>query len=244
MTLPQTISSTKVLPENIEKVLIQGDLQPLNPEQRLAYYKAVCDSVGLNTLTKPFEYINLNGKLVLYATKAAAEQLRQIHNVSIEITSREKIDEVYVVTAKASMPDGRKDESTGAVLIGGLRPSDVPNAFMKAETKAKRRATLSICGLGLLDESEVVDAVNAETATQVKTEPVDNGSAITRNTLGELSQSITRSEWGRDKAGIYAMKRWGVENATLLTEFQAREFMTVLTFKKFDQAYAELENKK
>ena len=26
---------------------------------------------------------------------------------------------------------------------------------MKAETKAKRRATLSICGLGLLDESEV-----------------------------------------------------------------------------------------
>ena len=27
--------------------------------------------------------------------------------------------------------------------------------MMKAETKAKRRATLSICGLGLLDETEV-----------------------------------------------------------------------------------------
>ena len=29
------------------------------------------------------------------------------------------------------------------------------NALMKASTKAKRRATLSICGLGVLDESEI-----------------------------------------------------------------------------------------
>ena len=31
------------------------------------------------------------------------------------------------------------------------------NAILKAVTKAKRRATLSICGLGWLDESEVAD---------------------------------------------------------------------------------------
>src|SRR6202008_2665643 len=29
------------------------------------------------------------------------------------------------------------------------------NALMKASTKAKRRATLSICGLGMLDETEL-----------------------------------------------------------------------------------------
>jgi hypothetical protein len=36
---------------DIEKAVIGGDLAPLKPEQRLAYYKAVCDSVGLNPLT-------------------------------------------------------------------------------------------------------------------------------------------------------------------------------------------------
>lgn len=35
------------------------------------------------------------------------------------------------------------------------------NALMKAETKAKRRVTLSIAGLGLLDESELEDAAPA-----------------------------------------------------------------------------------
>ena len=34
---------------------------------------------------------------------------------------------------------------------------DLANAIMKTETKAKRRATLSICGMGLLDELEVED---------------------------------------------------------------------------------------
>lgn len=37
------------------------------------------------------------------------------------------------------------------------------NALMKAETKAKRRVTLSICGLGLLDESEIDTMKGAET---------------------------------------------------------------------------------
>src|SRR5439155_4115860 len=38
---------------------------------------------------------------------------------------------------------------------------------MKAETKAKRRLTLSLCGLGMLDESEVEVPPTAVTATEV-----------------------------------------------------------------------------
>ena len=37
---------------------------------------------------------------------------------------------------------------------------------MKAETKAKRRATLSICGLGMLDETEI------ETIPDARRQPV------------------------------------------------------------------------
>ena len=72
----------------IEQVIIQGDLSELTPAQRVSYYREVCSSLGLNPLTKPFDYIRLNGKLTLYAKKDAAEQLRDIHGVSI--TSLEK----------------------------------------------------------------------------------------------------------------------------------------------------------
>lgn len=141
---------------NIERVLIQGDLSQLSESDRVAYYTQVCESLGLNPLTQPFSYIRLNGKLKLYALREATEQLRRIHSVSVRITSRELVAEsVYVVTAQASMPDGRCDESIGAVFIGGLQGDILANCFMKAESKAKRRVTLSICGLALLDESEV-----------------------------------------------------------------------------------------
>ncbi len=156
---------TEKISSEIEKVLIGGDLSSLSQQQRLDYYGAVCKSVGLNPLTKPFEYIKLNGKLTLYALRAATDQLRSIHKVSINVTSREAIGDVYVVTARAKNGEGREDESTGAVCIAGLKGDSLANAYMKAETKAKRRVTLSICGLGLLDETEV------ETIPQAAKEP-------------------------------------------------------------------------
>ena len=54
-----------------------------------------------------------------------------------------------------SLPSGRTDESVGAVSLEGLKGDHRANALMKCETKAKRRVTLSICGLTFLDESEI-----------------------------------------------------------------------------------------
>jgi hypothetical protein len=139
----------------MESVLLGGDLSKLNPAQRVSYYQRVCESVGLNPLTKPFGYITLNGKLVLYALKDAAEQLRATRKVSITQLEKQFQDDLYIVTAHAQTPDGRTDASTGAVTIGGLKGDAKANALMKAETKAKRRVTLSICGMGFLDESEI-----------------------------------------------------------------------------------------
>lgn len=142
--------------QSIERVLIQGDLSQLSESERVAYYTRLCESLGLNCLTQPFAYIKLNGKLKLYALREATEQLRRIHNVSVRITSRELVaDSIYVVTAQASLPDGRCDESIGAVPVSNLQGEALANGFMKCETKAKRRVTLSICGLAFLDETEV-----------------------------------------------------------------------------------------
>ncbi|MBT9281991.1 MAG: hypothetical protein KM312_04955 [Hydrogenibacillus schlegelii] len=164
MSNAANVAPTENRPENrpdpvelLEKVVVTGDLSKLTPKERLSYYKAVCESVGLNPLTRPFDYIVLNGRLTLYARKDATDQLRRIHGISITITSRELLRDagLYVVTARARTKDGREDESIGAVSIVGLKGDALANALMKAETKAKRRVTLSIAGLGMLDESEI-----------------------------------------------------------------------------------------
>lgn len=171
----------------IESALILGDLSKLNTDQRLSYYKSVCESVGLNPLTKPFDYINLNGKLVLYAKRDATDQLRKIHGVSIKITAREKIEDIYIVTALATDKTGRFDESTGAVNVSGLKGDNLANAFLKAETKAKRRVTLSLCGLGLLDETEVHSIPDAKPFVE-PSQAQQNVSGI-KEVMQELNQS-------------------------------------------------------
>jgi hypothetical protein len=141
----------------IESVVTKGDLAKLSPQERTQYYVEVCRSVGLNPFTRPFEYIILNGKLVLYARRDAADQLRKINGVSIEVVSRKIEDELVVVHVRASDKTGRTDEDFGAVSIARLTGEARANAILKAITKAKRRVTLSISGLGFIDETEVDD---------------------------------------------------------------------------------------
>ena len=148
--------------EAVEQVIIGGDLAELNQGERLKYVTALCDSMGLNPLTKPFEFLKLQGRTVLYARKDCADQLRKIHGVSIRVVDKEDADGLYIVTVQAKDKHGRADEDMGAVTIAGLRGEAKANAIAKAMTKAKRRVTLSICGLGLLDETEVADIPGAQ----------------------------------------------------------------------------------
>ena len=160
-----------------EKVLLKGDLSELAPRERVFYYLETCRSLGLNPYTKPFDYIETDGGLKLYPNKDCAAQLRARYGISLRIVSREMTGNVYVVTTHASTPDGRVDESIGAVPMlkelgewqtaksgkkyfqpngqtKPLNPEAQANAVMRAETKSKRRATLSICGLGMFDRPE------------------------------------------------------------------------------------------
>lgn len=155
------LAKTATNAEAIEKVLMAGDLSALNPDQRLSYYKQTCESLGLNPLTKPFEYIKLNGKLTLYARKDATDQLRKINSVSIDKPDIQQIDNLILVTVSARCSDGRTDSDIGVVPKSDMN-GNLSNALMKAVTKAKRRVTLSICGLGMLDETEVETIPNAE----------------------------------------------------------------------------------
>lgn len=153
---PLVESGPPPLPEAVEAALIEGNLTPLSVPHRIAYYKAVCQSVGLNPLTQPFGYIVLNGKLQLYTLKTCTEQLRALRGISVESLEMDS-PEADLLRATVTVTDktGRRDKSTGVVSLAGLRGVDRANAYMKCETKGKRRATLSISGMGYLDESEL-----------------------------------------------------------------------------------------
>jgi hypothetical protein len=156
----------------MERVIAQGDLSALTPEQRVSYYNAVCQSLRLNPLTRPFEYITLDGKLVLYARKDCTEQLRKLNGVSIwKIEQIEEAD-CWIVTAYAKTSDGREDIDDGIVYIKGQLGPARANTIMKAITKAKRRVTLSICGLGFLDESEIDSIPGAQQITNPEEEAI------------------------------------------------------------------------
>lgn len=146
----------------IEDVVAKGDLKSLSPDQRARYYTQVCESIGLNPMTQPFQYITLNGKLQLYATKGATDQLRKIHGIGITIDSTQLVSDIYTVTVTGSDAQGRKDSDIGAISVKGLSGDNLANAMMKAITKAKRRVTMSMCGLGMLDETEVDSIASAQ----------------------------------------------------------------------------------
>jgi len=182
MTNPApTVTPVPSVAEVVQSVLIKGDLSKLTPQERVNYYNAICRSVGLNPLTRPFEYMWLSGAMVLYARKDCAEQLRRIHNISLEMIERKMEDGILSMRVRARLPLGkngglgfREDEDIGAVSFPDTVKGDIrANLVMKCMTKAKRRATLSICGLGYLDEYEVetipgakvIDPAVAESAT-------------------------------------------------------------------------------
>jgi hypothetical protein len=149
-----------------------GDLSDLTTKQRAQYYQHVCESLGLNPLTKPFEFLTLNGKLRLYALRDCTDQLRRLHGISIYIANRERMGDIYVVTARAKDRTGREDESTGAVPLENLKGDALANALMKCETKAKKRVTLSIAGLGWLDETEL-DTIREARLAHEAMDPAD-----------------------------------------------------------------------
>ena len=146
----------------LEALVVGGDLSKLNPTQRVEYYTARCVRAGLDPATQPFQYLNLQGKLTLYATKTCTDQLSSLHGIRLSIIGQETTEGTRIVTVRAEARDGRATEEIGALPIAGLKGDALANALMKCVTKAKRRAVLSLCGLGMMDETELETVAGAK----------------------------------------------------------------------------------
>ncbi len=151
-------------PAAIEKVReSNGDVSKLTAVERKIVYVEMCRAYNLDPLSFPLDYIDNKGKLKIYLNSIGAAQLRDSEallqadrfSISTRIKSRELLDDIWVVTVEAQRGE-RTEEATGAASIldkyGKTSPDQKTNALKKAETQAKRRATLSICGFGWDDE--------------------------------------------------------------------------------------------
>lgn len=145
-------------PKIFEQLALGGDLSGLNSEQKIQYFNKVCETLGLNPLTKPFEIMKLQGREILYARKDATDQLRKLYSISVKDSQVDKQGDYLIARTVVEDAKGRQDTAMGVVFVGKSNGAQLANDYMKAETKAKRRATLSICGLGVMDESEVENA--------------------------------------------------------------------------------------
>jgi hypothetical protein len=229
-------------PEVVAQVGIGGNLSELNAAQRAEYYAAVCRSLGLNPLTKPFAYLTLHGQLRLYALRDCAEQLRRLHGISISITNRERMHDLYVVTARAKDRQGREDESTGAVPLGHLRGEALANALMRAETKAKRRVTLSIMGLGWLDETELDTMPHGPHAVMPSEEPLSSEEPPTEvhptaEQINSLVEMATSCGVDLTSFGNHMRRLMQLAEETTITKKFLRESMTMAQYEVAWQHY-------
>ena len=173
-------------------LVLNSDLSKLSEPQRVEYYKIVCERAGLDPMAKPFDLLMLNGRMVLYANKTTTAQLTANHRLTVSIVLKEVIGNILCVTARATKPNGASTEDVGAVNIANLQGDAAANAHMKAITKAKRRAVLSVCGLGMLEETEI-EILPAGTVERVEL-PLELTQEIKRSKLTD-EESATADMW-------------------------------------------------
>ena len=183
-------------PKVIESIVINGDLSKLQPQQKVAYYNYRCSQAGLDPAAKPFDLLKLNGKEVLYANAQCTQQLCAIHKLSTQVTHREKMDDIYLVSVRVTGADGRLSENQGAVAIAHLKGDALANAVLKATTKAIRRAVLAHCGLGMLDETEAetIPGARMEPVVQVPTEAAPSVAAVVEQPTDGIALMVPGSD--------------------------------------------------
>lgn len=240
----KTLAKKDVVTPDFEKLVLEGDLSQLTVPQRLEVYNRLCEFHGLSTFPPPFMFLKdkRSGKLTLYATRLAAEQLRARRNISLAVVEEgythttvpvdpqepesgtKEVPETYFVKVRAKdLNSGREDDDQGVVSVMGLRGDDLANARMKATTKAKRRATLSICGVGLPDETEVDSIRGAERVPLERALPPSDEPA-SPETLQKFEDAVLSA--GTSMATI--LHHYGAERVLDLSEADAQDAINKL----------------
>lgn len=225
VTVPETgaVVKTKdkvppLVTSDLENLLLKGDLEGMTPEGRVRYYQHRCYEIGLDPLSRPFDYIrvptDIKGifKTVLFLNSDGVDQMRRMRLVSSIITKEETESGVLKVYVRARQPiieNGvvivwREVDDFGAVPVAGIGGLNLANAHMKCITKAHRRATMALLGLGEKDlptrddESSSVVRINPQEIEALSNAMNNNTTAI--QPLSSASADVSNEQQSKQGA--------------------------------------------
>lgn len=145
-----------VLRDEIQSVLTRdgGRCDKLSIDQQAEYKNYLCAKIGVSPTLQPIDLIPTKNGLRPYLNRGAAELIRDTRKISITDIELTEQNGMYVVVCKLRDLNGRIDCDMGVNPKNGTQksPMEPHNSLMKAVTKAKRRATLSMCSLGAIIE--------------------------------------------------------------------------------------------
>jgi len=163
-----------------------GDYSKLSDDQRAQLHLQMCTSLGVNPLTRPFEWIEFydpetrGKKLTLYPKSSLADQLSYVHRIRVRTVEEKMVGTLYKLVLEGTMPDGRSETNVAYLDMVDregkpLRGQRHGNGLMKARTKCKRRLIFGMVGMSMPDRDSLQDArtVVVDGAGRILDNPTD-----------------------------------------------------------------------
>ena len=219
------------------RVALNSNLWGMKDESIWMYYRQMCDYLGIDAVSHPFDVISdpKTQTKKLYPNSICTAQLGEKRKYSYSEMAIKVDDELLKiglelarVSITCTSPDGRSltaeafvDVKSGGYQGGRLSGNGLVNAFKKAATQCRRRATLQMAGLALpteeiptiktddLDtdsEGVIIEHPPASALLSAGTEPVESPDEFTveeiavyqiavEDEAGELAVSATQEEF-------------------------------------------------
>lgn len=217
----------------VQRLIEKNDVAELTTEQRNAYYRWRCERLGVDPAAMPFEYLELDGRMVLYPRAALADQLRELRGITCRIVSKGFEGDLYVVTVIAIDKDHREHENVGVVSVveparikewsgpkgnrtfrwidnpraGQMLPPDmIANCMKRAVSQAMRRATFGLCGLGGESREDIADVPEHDLETAASWTKVKQSGLLTVSPAKVAGKVWIddRDEWPNDRSDVEA----------------------------------------
>jgi hypothetical protein len=148
----------------MSKFVPMYDLSSRTEEQKQEYIEALNEHLGLPPELGLVRLIwdddgSTSRKQVAYVLKGGTDIIRNHRMIDTVSLTNVVVNGAIVFTAAGKDADGRHEYAVGAKSIDGLQGKALDDSIMTAQTRATRRMTLQFVGGGVLDESEVNQAI-------------------------------------------------------------------------------------
>lgn len=185
------------LPQAVIAAQLYNNWKGTSEEQRVKACLELCNVLGIPTPMNPFRFIELNGRLVLYAPNEAAQLIAQSRKASVKIINKylDKEFNIYIVEVRV-IDGGREVDNLAGIFVGGLTGQKRADAMMKCVTKAQRRTIFGAFGLSVADDDDIdFSKVNSGLPTQPEvTSSVPAQLPLVAETKAEGSTPLTVGE--------------------------------------------------